>query len=388
MHTETELATLGLAPEHFDGMVNMPVCRASTILFKDLADFELADRGEYPKPVYGRYGNPTQMGFEKAIATLEGADHAIALSSGMAAIATSLAAFVQAGDHVLITDAVYGPTRRFCDQLLSRFGVEITYYDPKVGAGIASLIKPNTKVIFCESPGSLTFEVQDIPAISAEAHKRGAVVVVDSTWATPLYFKALAHGADVSMHSATKYISGHSDLLMGTLACKAEHYKLLQRTSSNFGSCPSADNCYLALRGLRTMLLRLERHQQSALKVAAWLKARPDVVEVYYPALPGAPGHDLWKRDMKGACGLFAVQLKPVAYKALEAFVNGLERFGLGYSWGGFESLITVSHLQKVRSATKWPHEGPLLRLHIGLEHVDDLIADLDAGFQRMHKAG
>lgn len=381
---ETKLATLGLAPDIFDGIVNMPVCRASTILFKNLDQFEAGERGEYPLPTYGRYGNPTQIALEKAVAELEGADHAIVFSTGLAAIVAALFAFAKAGDHVLMVDTVYGSTRRFCDYELKRLGVEVTYYDPTIGAGISSLFKENTKVVYVESPGSLSFEMQDIPAISAEAKKRGIIVIADNTWATPLYFKAFEKGVDISMHSATKYIGGHSDMLMGTLTCKKEHYKQLIVTARNLGSSPSADNCFLALRGLRTMTLRLDKHYENSLKVAGWLKTLPQVEEVYYPALPGAPGHELWKRDMAGACGLFAFQMKPVSYEQLSSFIDGLEYFGLGFSWGGFESLIIPCHLNKVRSATTWPHEGPLIRLHIGLEHVDDLIEDLAAGFKRL----
>ncbi|MBV8938765.1 MAG: cystathionine beta-lyase [Alphaproteobacteria bacterium] len=383
MNSDTELATLGLAPEEYEGVVNMPVARASTILFRNLEDFEAGERGEYKLPIYGRYGNPTQGAFESAIAALEGVEHAIALGSGMAAIAAAVSAFVAAGDHILVTDSVYGPMRRYCDQMLSRFGVETTYYNPEIGGGIASLLKQNTKVVYCESPGSLTFEMQDIPAIVKAAHTKGAIVIADNTWATPLYFNAFAHGVDVSMHSATKYIGGHSDLLMGTLACRPAHYKRLLYAARNFGATPAADNCYLALRGLRTMALRLRQHQASAMKIAAWLAARPEVEEVYYPALPGSRGHALWKRDMTGACGLFSVLLKPVAHEKLRAFIDGLKYFGLGYSWGGFESLLIPCNLEKVR-AVQLPKEGTLVRLHIGLEDPEDLMKDLEAGFARL----
>lgn len=384
MNRETELVTLGLAPESFGGIVNIPPCRASTILFNNLADFEAGERGEWPLPVYGRYGNPTQLALESALATLDGAEHAITFQSGMAAIASSLLAFVQSGDHVLIADTVYSPTRRFCDQELKKFNVEATYYDPAIGAGIAALMRDNTKVVYLESPGSLTFEVQDISAIAAEAKKRGAVVISDNTWATPLHFRPFEHGIDVSMHSATKYICGHSDVLMGVLTCNKAHYKTLLYTARNLGSGPSADDCYLALRGMRTMAVRMRRHQESTLQIATWLKGRPEVTEVYYPALPGAPGHALWKQYYTGACGLFSFQLQPVSHARLTAFINGLERFGLGYSWGGFESLIIPCNLNKIRTTGEWPHAGPLIRLHIGLEHPEDLQRDLDAALTRL----
>lgn len=385
MHPETELVTLGLARQEYEGVVNMPVCRVSTILFKNFADFEAAERGEYPGITYGRYGNPTQTALQEALAALEGADHSIIFQSGMAAIVTSILAFIKSGDHILMADAVYGPARRFCDQELKKFNVEVTYYPPDIGAGIDALIKPNTRLVYLESPGSLTFEMQDIEAIAAAAKKRGCITISDSTWATPLHFRALAHGVDVSMHSLTKYISGHSDFVMGALSCKKEHYKTLLYTSRNMGACPGADDCYLALRGLRTMSLRLKRHQESGLHVAAWLKKRPEVVDVLYPALPGAPGHALWKKYFSGACGLFSVQLKPAPHENIRAFFDGLELFGMGYSWGGFESLATLCSLGKSRTAARWPHEGPLVRLHIGLEHPDDLIADLEQGLARLN---
>ncbi len=387
MKIETKLVALGHAPESFEGIVNMPPCRASTLLFRTLADFEAGERGEYKFPTYGRDGNPTQTALINALAEIDGADNAIVFQSGMSAIAAGIMSFVKAGDHLLMVDNVYSPTRRFCDYELTKFNVEVTYYDPTIGAGIEKLIKPNTRLIYLESPGSLTFEVQDIDAIVKVAHKHNCIVFSDNTWVTSLYFNPWKHGIDVAMQSATKYISGGSDMLMGVLTCKKEHYKALHLTARNLGSSPSPDNCYLALRGLRSMAVRMERHQQSALKVAKWLKERKDVVEVYYPALPGAPGHDLWKKYYTGACSLFSVQVKPCTHKGLAAFIDGLELFGMGFSWGGFESLIIPCNLGKTRVATKWPHEGPLLRLHIGLEHPDDLIAELDAAFKRMWNA-
>lgn len=385
---ETLLATMGTRPDLHRGAVNTPVYRASTILFPTLAEFEQADRGESPYGSYGRYGNVLTDELQDAIATLEGADHAIVTSSGAAAVTLALSTFLNSGDHLLMVDSVYGPTRRFCDHELQRYGVETTYYDPTIGAGIKELIKPNTKVVFVESPGSLTFEVQDVPAIAKEAHAKGVLVIGDNTWGTPLNYRPFDLGIDVSVHSATKYISGHSDLLMGTVSCKEEHYKPLVRNFRVTGACAGGDNCYLALRGLRTMAVRLKQHQENALIVAKWLKGRPDVEEVFYPALPGAPGHDLWKRDFTGACGLFSFVLKDnPSHDALARMLDNLELYGMGYSWGGYESLIIPIHLGKMRSATRFPYAGKLLRIHIGLEHPDDLIADLSRGFDRIKMA-
>lgn len=384
---ETLLATLSLASEDHRGAVNLPVYRASTILFPTLADFDAAERGEAKHAIYGRYGTPSTDALEEAVAALEGADHAIAHASGMAAIAVSLLAFVKAGDHVLMADSVYGPARRFCDQVLIHLGVEVTYYDPQIGAGIASLIKDNTKVVFVESPGSLTFEVQDIPAISKAAHAKNVIVISDSTWGTPLFYKPFALGVDVSIHSATKYIGGHSDLVMGVICCKETHYKKLLYTSRNIGARPSGDECYLALRGLRSMAVRLRQHYENGLKVAEWLKARPEVKTVLHPALPGAPGHELWKRDFTGAPSLFSIILKDgFTHAQLANMLDHMKLFGMGYSWGGFESLIIPASPQKIRTATKWEHAGYTLRLHIGLEHLDDILADLSQGFERLNK--
>lgn len=386
MKKETLIATPGHDPDIHRGAVNIPVYRASTVLFPTLAEFEAAQRGECPYPTYGRFGTPSTEGLEKIIAEIEGADHSIVTSSGLSAIVASLLAFLNAGDHLLMVDSVYGPTRRLCDSELKRFGIETTYYDPCIGAGIAALIQENTKVVFVESPGSLTFEIQDIPAICKAAHARGAVVIGDNTWGTPLFVNPFVLGMDVSIHSATKYISGHSDLLMGVISCPAVHYKRLLSTFRNFGACPSGDNCYLALRGLRTMAVRLKQHYKSGLFVAQWLKERSEVAEVLHPALPEAVGHDLWKRDFSGASSLFSIVLKKnYSEPALAAMLDGLEYFGMGYSWGGFESLIIPCNLQKIRTASKYEYSGNVLRLHIGLENTDDLISDLEKGFKRLN---
>lgn len=388
MKMETLLVHAGQAGKEYGGIVNLPPHRASTILFDNLADFEKADAGHWDLPAYGRYGNPSTLSLEAVLATLDKADHSLVFSSGLAAIINALLTFCQAGDHLLMVDNTYGCTRRFCDQQLSNLGVEITYYDPTIGAAIEKLIQPNTKVIFCESPGSLTFEMQDIPAISEVAHKHNVVVIADCTWASPLYFDAFDKGVDVIMHSATKYIAGHSDLVMGVLSCKETHYKDLLKTSKNMGACPSADNCYLALRGLKTMPLRMEKQMENAVTMAKWFKTRPEVERVLYPMLESDPGHALWKRDYRGGASLFSVLLKPCSHDGLAAMINGLEHFGMGYSWGGYESLLITFDAKRIRTATQWKHEGPNLRVHIGLEHPDDLKADLDAGFARLAKHG
>lgn len=385
MKKETIITTLGSAPDAHRGVVNIPAYRASTILFPNFAAFEAAERGQWEYPSYGRFGTPSTEALEKAIVAIEGADYSIVTSSGLSAIVTSLLAFLESGDHLLMTDSVYGPTRRFCDQELKRLGIETTYYDPCIGAGISALIRKNTKVVFVESPGSLTFEVQDIPAISKAAHANGAVVIGDNTWGTPLFMKPFELGMDVSIHSATKYISGHSDLMMGVLSCRDVHYKKLQQTFRNLGACPSGDDCYLALRGLRTLSVRLKQHYKNGLLVAQWLRDRPEVAEVLHPALPDAAGHDLWKRDFSGAPSLFSIVLKQnYSHEKLALMLDDLQYFGMGYSWGGFESLIISCHPEKIRTATKWERAGTVLRLHIGLENVDDLIADLEKGFARL----
>ena len=382
--TDTEITLVGRDPEKHYGVVSQPVYHASTILFKTLDDYEAGERGEWPHSTYGRFGTPTTQSVEQALAALEGGDNSIVTSSGLSAITVSLLTFLGNGDHLLVTDSVYGPARRFCDQELKRYGIEVTYYDPRIGAGIAALMKPNTKVVYTESPGSLTFEIQDIPAIAKAAHAKGAVVIMDNTWATALYFKPFEHGVDVSVHSATKYISGHSDLVMGVLTCKKEHYPALLRTYRNLGPCPGPDNCYLALRGLRTMAVRLRHHQQAAIEVAHWLEKQPQVVQVLHPALESHPDHALWQRDFIGSSGLFSVLLKTTNRDALAHMLDNLELFGMGFSWGGFESLIIPFKLNNIRTSTQWKHKGISLRLHIGIEDVSDLIKDLDAGFKRL----
>lgn len=365
--------------EHF-GAVNTPLYRASTILMPDLATLE---SGKAPY-VYGRRGTPTSKSLEDTINALEGGVETVLLPSGLAAITLALLSVCAAGDHLLMTDSCYGPTRIFCDRMLKRYGVETAYYDPIIGSGIAELMRANTRAVFCESPGSLTFEVQDIAAIAAAAHAKDASVLMDNTWATPLHFQPLAHGVDLSIQSVTKYIGGHADMMMGYVTANESHRSRLYHAHGDMGLFSSADDCFLALRGLRTLPVRLPRHRETGLTLARWIQAQPEVERVLHPALENDPGHAIWKRDFKGACGLFGVVLKPLPEGALAALMDGLEYFGMGWSWGGFESLIVPAHI--TRTAKAFPASGPVIRIHAGLEDPDDLIADLEASFARMRK--
>jgi cystathionine beta-lyase len=364
-----------MSVEHF-GAVNTPVYRASTILYPDLASLEKRDVPYF----YGRRGTPSSDSFEKAVTEIEGGARSVVCTSGLGAIALALLSTCGAGDHLLMVDSCYEPTRLFCDRTLKRYGVETTYYGP--GASIAELFKSNTRAVFCESPGSLTFEVQDVPAIARAAHERGASVLLDNTWATPLFFDAFAHGVDLSIQAVTKYIGGHADVMMGYVTANESHRKRLEHTHTDLGLYASGDDCFLALRGLRTMPVRLARHQETALKLARWLQARPEVARVLHPALEGDPGHAIWKRDFKGSTGLFGVELKPIAKEKFAAFMDSLKLFGMGYSWGGYESLIVPAHIH--RTAAPFKSEGPLVRIHAGLENADDLIADLDQALAKM----
>jgi len=385
MKDDTVLVTAGRDPEHNFGVVNPPVYRASTIIHTSVEAFEARRPGR--GVTYGRAGVPTTFALEDAVAELEEAHGAIVTGSGKTAICQALLACLEAGDHLLMTDAAYAPTRQFCDRVLARFGVETTYYDPRIGAGIERLIRPNTKIVYLESPGSLTFEVQDTPAIAEAAHAAGALVFLDNTWATPLYFKPFRYGVDVSIHAGTKYIGGHSDLMIGIVTATEAHYERLRRGMYDLGSYVSPDDCYQALKGLRTMAVRLERHQATALALARWLEARPEVHRVLYPALPDDPGHALWRRDFLGASGLFGILLEPCPKEAWHAFVEGLALFGIGASWGGYESLIMPSHPERYRTATAWDDRFPSIRLHAGLEDAGDLIADLEQGLARLNAA-
>jgi cystathionine beta-lyase len=384
---ETILTHAGTAPFDHHGIVNPPVYHASTVLFPSVAALEAADATPFETINYGRMGTPTSQALEQAVAELEGGFRAVTAASGLAAIATALTAFTKAGDHILVTDSAYGPTRRFCSEVLARFGVAVEYYDPLIGAGIAALIRPETRVVYLESPGSLTFEVQDVPAIAAAARAAGAVVLMDNTWATPLYFRPFDHGVDVSIHAATKYIVGHSDAMLGLMVCTEAAWEPVKRAAVRFGTCAGPDDVYLGLRGLRTLAVRLRRHGQAALALADWFSVQPEVERVLYPARPEDPGHGLWRRDFGGASGLFAVQFRPCSRRAVAALLDPLDLFGIGYSWGGFESLVLPVHPRRHRSATRWDAPGPLIRFHAGLEDIDDLIADLDRGFGRLRAA-
>jgi cystathionine beta-lyase len=377
---ETRLVHAGREPARQHGFVNTPIYRGSTVLFPTVAALEANDQDF----TYGRLGTPTVKALEDAIAELEGGHRTLLTPSGLSAIATALLAFVSAGDEILVADSVYRPNRRFCDNVLKRLGVKTIYYDPLIGGAIKDLITEKTRVVFTESPGSQTFEVQDLPAIAEAAHEAGAVVILDNTWATPLYFKPFIHGADVSIQAATKYIVGHADAMLGAITATEQASAAVEKAHEDLGLCPGPEDVYLGLRGLRSLGVRLERHQRSGLELARWLAERPEVARVLHPALPSDPGHTLWTRDFTGASGLFSIVLKPVSHESLAAMLDGLSLFGMGYSWGGFESLILPFDPRAYRTATTWQAEGPAVRLHVGLEDVEDLKADLEAGFARL----
>jgi cystathionine beta-lyase len=389
----TLLTHLGRDRDAGFGFVNPPLVRGSTVLHDDVADMRERVRRrnagedcEAGTPAaYGLYGTPTHLAFYRALTALEGGHRSWALPSGLTACTMAILAYVQHGDHVLVPDSVYGPTRRFARETLPRYGVEASFYDPRVGKRPAAeaLFRPNTRLLFLESPGSLTFEMQDVPLLAAVARERGAISVIDNTWATPLYFRPLEHGVDVSVHAATKYIGGHSDLIIGTVTCNESAWPRMRETIYHYGLMTSPDDCWLALRGLRSMGARLAQHRATAEKLIAWLKRQPEVERILYPADPDDPGYALWKRDMSGASGLFGVVLKPgVGEARFAAFIDGMTLFGRGYSWGGFESLLIPVFPD--RTATRYLYEGRLFRIQAGLEDPADLIADLDAGFARL----
>lgn len=381
----TRLVVAGRDTAANHGFVNPPVHHVSTVLYPTAEDF-LARRARY---LYGRRGTPTSEALENALRALEGPDCAgvALLPSGLAAISTALLAVLAAGDHLLVTDSAYQPTRKFCDGVLPRYGITTTYYDPLIGGDIAALIQPNTRAVFVESPGSLSFEIQDVPAIAAVAHARGALVLMDNTWASPLYFRAFDKGVDLSIQAATKYIGGHSDLMLGTVSATEAAWQRLSDTVHAFGLCVGPDDIYLGLRGLRTMGVRLAQHHQAGLRVARWLAQRPEIARVLHPALESHPGHAIWRRDFLGASGLFSIVFKPVAQAAVNAFLDELTLFGIGASWGGFESLAIPFDCAPIRTATRWAPGGPTVRIHIGLESVDDLIGDLERGFAALAAA-
>ena len=376
----TLVVHLGRDPKRFDGFVNTPVVRGSTVLSPTYDDL-IHHRGRYS---YGRRGNPTTEGLETALKALEGGDGVALTPSGLSAVSISLLAVLGAGDHLLMVDTAYRPTRTVCDTVLKRMGVETTYYDPLIGAGIEQLLRDNTRAIFLEAPGSQSFEMQDVPAITAVARPRGITTLIDNTWATPLYFKPHAMGVDISIQAGTKYIGGHADLNLGTISAVGPAWKKVITTHGNLGITISPDDAALGARGLRTLAVRLAQHQRSGLELANWLRDRPEVSRVLHPALPSDPGHAIWSRDFTGASGLFSLILNPVPAAAVAAFFDALTLFGMGYSWGGYESLAIPFDCTDYRTATEWDVEGPAVRLHIGLEDVADLKADLDQAFARL----
>ena len=387
MKKDTLLVHSGRHPEDNFGIVNPPVYHASTVTFPTMAKYEAKPSSPFEGVQYGRTGTPTTCALEEAVTALYGGHKTVATSSGAAAVAIAMTAFLKCGDHALVIDNAYGPTRtRVSDGLLARAGVEVTYFDP--AQPIAGLLKPETKVVFIESPGSLTFEMIDVAAIAAEAHAAGALVLMDNTWATAWLFRPFEHGVDIVIEAATKYIGGHADVMLGLITVQTPaHHLAVKGTANAMGNCPGPDDCYLGLRGLRTLSVRLDRHQENALKVAGWLRDRAEVDRVLYPALPGDPGHDLWKRDFSGASGLFGVILKACSKDAVAAMLDHMELFAMGASWGGYESLMIPTEPGKIRTASRWPPGGPCLRLHIGLEDPDDLIADLEKGLARLTTA-
>ena len=391
MREETTIVHSGLHPERHEGAVNPPVFHVSTILSQTVDEFRRRRKDwllGQPGTYYGRFGTPTTEALQEAIAALEGGHRTVLYPSGLAACAGALLAFLSSGDHVLMTDNVYGPTRNFATRFLARFGVSTTFFDPLEGPSIGPQMRPETRVIYLESPGSLTFEIQDVPAIAEIAHGRGIIVIADNTWATPLYFKPFVHGIDVSIQAATKYIVGHSDAMLGAITCTESAWSKLKGSTYELGQTAGPDDVYLGQRGLRTLAVRLKRHWEAGLALAEWIARQPEVERVLHPALPGDPGHAIWKRDFSGASGLFGVVLKEgISDRALCAMIDGLELYGIGSSWGGYESLIVPFDPREARSATTWPHRGPCFRIHAGLENVEDLTADLEAGFERLRSS-
>lgn len=388
MKDNTKLTLLGRDPHRHQGIVNPPVYHASTIVYPTVAEFKARSQRKYNGIAYGAHGTPTALALASAVAELEGGFAGVVTSTGLAAITVAITSFVKKDDHILVTDSAYGPTRDFCQNILAGFGVKTTYYDPRMGGNIAELIQDNTRLVFAESPGSLTFEIQDIPAIAAAAHKRGALVLMDNTWGTPLFFKPFEHGVDVSIQAGTKYIGGHSDLVLGLITAKDEQlYRRIKDTAVTLGEVAGPDDCHLALRGLRTMGVRLNHQQEAALTIARWLQKQPEVEKVLYPALPDDPGYEIWKRDFTGACSLFGAVLHTGSEEAVCRMVEGLSFFKIGASWGGFESLVLPAFPAKGRTAVPWTETGYLLRFYVGLEDPEDLIGDLADGFKRLQSA-
>jgi cystathionine beta-lyase len=384
LREKTRLALAGRDPTDSYGFVNPPIVRGSTVVYPNTQDF-LVRKARY---TYGTQGNPTIDALLAAVNTMEGGAGSVVVPSGLLACTLPMLAMLSAGDHILVTDSVYRPTRIFCDRMLPRYGIEVSYYDPAVGADIAALFRPNTKAVWTEAPGSQTFEMQDIPAIVAAAHARDVLVMMDNTWATPLFFDAHAFGVDLSVQAGTKYFAGHSDVLIGTVSARtAELYKRLREAWETLGLIIAPEDAFLTLRGIRTMAVRLKEQMPAGIAMANWLAARPEVARVLHPALPSDPGHAIWKRDFTGATSLFAIELHPVSMKAVAAMLDDLTLFGMGASWGGYESLVLPFDCTAYRTATKPGFKGPTIRLHIGLEDLEDLKEDLDAGFARLKAA-
>ncbi len=384
LREKTRLALAGRDPTDSYGFVNPPIVRGSTVVYPNTQDF-LVRKARY---TYGTQGNPTIDALLAAVNTMEGGAGSVVVPSGLLACTLPMLAMLSAGDHILVTDSVYRPTRIFCDRMLPRYGIEVSYYDPAVGADIAALFRPNTKAVWTEAPGSQTFEMQDIPAIVAAAHARDVLVMMDNTWATPLFFDAHAFGVDLSVQAGTKYFAGHSDVLIGTVSARtAELYKRLREAWETLGLIIAPEDAFLTLRGIRTMAVRLKEQMPAGIAMANWLAARPEVARVLHPALPSDPGHAIWKRDFTGATSLFAIELHPVSMKAVAAMLDDLTLFGMGASWGGYESLVLPFDCTPYRTATKPGFKGPTIRLHIGLEDLEDLKEDLDAGFARLKAA-
>jgi cystathionine beta-lyase len=384
LREKTRLVLAGRDPADSYGFVNPAIVRGSTVIYPTMEDF-LARKSRY---TYGTQGNPTIDALIAALNTMEGGAGVVVCPSGLLACTLPLLAVLSAGDHLLVTDSVYRPTRNFCDRMLPRLGIEVTYYDPAIGGDIASLFKPNTRAVFTEAPGSQTFEMQDIPAIVQAAHAHDVLVLMDNTWATPLFFDSHKAGVDISIQAGTKYYAGHSDVLIGTVSARTpELYKLVQETWNTLGVIIAPEDAFLTLRGIRTMAIRLKEQMPAGLDMARWLAARPEVARVMHPGLSEDPGHALWKRDFTGCSSLFAIELKPVSMQALGAMLDGLTLFGMGASWGGYESLALPFDCRAYRTATTPDFAGPTIRLHIGLEDLEDLKADLDAGFARLRAA-
>lgn len=387
MKKDTVLAHAGRDPKAHDGAVNTPVYHVSTVVFDNVDDLLSTEKMPHGVMSYGRRGSPTTYALEDAVAALEGAEGCVLAPSGLGAVALALDTYLAPGDHLLMVDNVYAPSRKVCETLLKSKGVDVEYYDPAAGAGIAGLIRPETKVIFTESPGSLTFEVQDVPAICDAARTAGVTTMIDNTWSGGYLFDALGHGVDISIQAGTKYIVGHSDVMLGTICASGDHLERLRTAWKHRGHATSPDDAYLALRGLRTMAVRLARHHETGLKLADWLEGQPAVERVLHPGLPSFPSHGLWKRDFTGASGLFGAVLKPVRQEAVTAMLEGMHLFAMGFSWGGFESLMIPTFPKGIRTATQWDSTYPSVRLHAGLEDPGDLIDDLKAGFDRLDAA-